>query len=143
MCHPVRGSTVTTMLKGMLSRSPSQPTPYSFYNFKAPNGVCGPAPIFTVLGDPASIPPRSRFAPRPNFYSTWCSRLDPASDPASIPPHFLQYLAVPPRSRFVQIFRETPRVRNSCSNECPARTYSTHVCEQVAKTNLNLQLMPV
>ena len=104
MCHPVRGSTVTTMLKGMLSRSPSQPAPYSFYDFKTPNGVCGPAPIFTVLGGPASVPPRSRFGPaslsdpiftvlggpasvpppvpprsRPIFYSTWWSRLGPAS----------------------------------------------------------------
>ena len=48
---------------------------------------------------PASVPPRSRLAFQPNFYNTWRSRLGPASGPASVPPHFLQYMVVPPRSR--------------------------------------------
>ena len=42
---------------------PTPPPPFSFYNFNNPNGVCGPATVFTVLYGPASVPPRSRLGP--------------------------------------------------------------------------------
>ena len=53
---------------------------------------------WTRLG-PASVSPWSRLASRHNFYGTWWTRLGPASGPASGPPQFLQYLVDPPRTR--------------------------------------------
>ena len=65
------------MLKQTPYEGPCSHTPYSFYNFKTPNGV---------------------MRARPNFYSTWWARLGPASDPPRFPTQFLQYLAGPPPS---------------------------------------------